>query len=111
MKSKYALAVVMISFGLLACSQPLNQREKGAIAGGAIGTGLGAIVGHAVGSTGAGMAIGGGAGLLTGGLIGDSLDSQDQATKAQEEKLRRQDQELRRQRRELDELKKQQAGS
>ena len=91
-----------------ACEQPLTQREKGTLAGGAIGAGTGAIVGHAVGSTGAGIAIGGGLGALSGALIGNSLNNQDVKQQEQEERMRRQDEELQRQRREIEELRRQQ---
>ena len=53
----------------------LTQTEKGAITGGAIGTGAGAIIGNQSGHPGSGAAIGGGIGALTGGLIGRGQES------------------------------------
>jgi uncharacterized protein YcfJ len=62
---------------LAACaSGPLSGREKGALAGGAIGAGAGAIVGNQVHHhTAAGAAIGGAAGALGGAIIGDQSDA------------------------------------
>lgn len=93
-----------------ACEQPITSREKGVLAGGAIGAGTGAIVGHSVGSTGAGIAIGGALGALSGGLVGNSLGNQESRQNEQDEKLRRQEEELRRQRREIEELRHQRGG-
>ena len=54
------------------CSgQPLSTREKGTLAGGAIGAGGGAAVGHPL----AGAAIGGVVGAGTGMAIGNSLQN------------------------------------
>jgi osmotically inducible lipoprotein OsmB len=55
--------------------QPLSTREKGTLAGGAIGAGSGAIVGAAVGAPLAGAAIGGVVGAGTGMAIGNSLQN------------------------------------
>ena len=55
--------------------QPLSTREKGTLAGGAIGAGGGAIVGAAVGAPLAGAAIGGVVGAGTGMAIGNSLQN------------------------------------
>jgi len=61
---------------LAACSgEPLTTREKGTIAGGAIGLGAGAIVGSTVGAPGAGAAIGGVVGAGTGYAIGNSMQN------------------------------------
>jgi outer membrane protein OmpA-like peptidoglycan-associated protein len=62
---------------LLACQgQELKNREKGALAGGALGAGLGAIIGNQTGSTGAGIAIGSAMGALAGGVVGNEMDNQ-----------------------------------
>lgn len=58
------------------CSgQPLTTREKGTLAGGAIGAGGGALVGAAVGAPLAGAAIGGVVGAGTGMAIGNSMQN------------------------------------
>jgi osmotically inducible lipoprotein OsmB len=60
---------------LLACGcSNLSHTENGALAGGAIGAGTGALIGKATGHTAGGAAIGAGIGALTGGLIGNSAD-------------------------------------
>ena len=110
MKSLSTVRILIICvsiLGMFGCSEsaPLSGREKGALGGGALGAGLGAIVGHATGNTGAGIAIGAGAGALTGGLIGNESDVSDSRYDSQDERMRRQDEELRRQRREIQELR------
>jgi uncharacterized protein YcfJ len=61
---------------LAGCSgQPLTTREKGTIAGGAIGLGAGAIVGSTVGAPGTGAAIGGVVGAGTAYAIGNSMQN------------------------------------
>ncbi len=101
------VAIVALSLLLSACSESkgLSGRETGAIGGGALGAGLGAIIGHATGRTGEGIAIGAGVGALSGGLLGNESDVQDERYKSQDEALRRQEEELRRQRREIQELR------
>jgi osmotically inducible lipoprotein OsmB len=70
-----ALAALMLA-GVAGCSgAPLTTREKGTLAGGAIGAGSGALVGAAVGAPGAGAAIGGVAGAGAGYLIGNQLQN------------------------------------
>ena len=59
------------------CSgQPLSTREKGTLAGGAIGAGGGAIVGAAVGAPLAGAAIGGVVGAGTGMAVGNHIQNE-----------------------------------
>jgi len=54
-----------------------DRTATGALTGGAIGAGTGAIIGNYAGhNTAAGAAIGGAIGMLTGGLIGHSMDEQ-----------------------------------
>jgi osmotically inducible lipoprotein OsmB len=55
--------------------QPMSTREKGTLAGGAIGAGGGALVGVAVGHPLAGAAIGGVVGAGTGMAIGNSMQN------------------------------------
>lgn len=102
------VAIIAFAALFIGCSQPLSNREKGVLTGGALGSGLGAIIGNQVGSTGAGIAIGGAAGALAGGLIGNESDVQESRTAEQDERLRRQEQELRRQRREIEALRREQ---
>lgn len=71
-------AVAALGVALAACSTPLTTREKGALAGGAIGAGAGAIVGSQVGHTGTGALIGAGVGAVSGAVIGDAIQRAEQ---------------------------------
>jgi len=76
--STYILILLILS--LLAC-QPggsMTSTQGGALTGGALGAGLGAIVGRQTGHTGAGIAIGAATGLLGGGALGSGIDERDQ---------------------------------
>ncbi len=77
--------VVALGAALLVagCSSPLTTREKGALAGGAIGAGTGAIVGSQVGHAGTGALIGAGVGAVTGAVIGDAIQGAEQKQAAQ----------------------------
>ncbi|MDZ4785463.1 MAG: glycine zipper domain-containing protein [bacterium] len=105
---KIATSAVIITFVSGCAGTNMSSTEKGALGAGALGAGLGAIVGSQSGHAGAGTAIGAAAGLLGGGLMGSQIDRQNQGTMSQEERLRRQDEEIQRQRRELEELRRQQ---
>jgi len=62
--------------------QSTNHTEQGAVVGGLVGAGTGAVVGHALGNTGAGAAIGAGVGALTGAAIGNSQDQTEARNRA-----------------------------
>jgi len=64
------------------CSS-LSNTEAGAGAGGLLGAGTGAIIGHAAGNTGAGALIGAGVGAVSGGLVGHAIDKSEERTAAQ----------------------------
>jgi hypothetical protein len=53
------LAGALLPVVLVSGCQSMNNTEKGAVAGGGIGAGAGALIGHATGHTGAGALIGG----------------------------------------------------
>jgi hypothetical protein len=63
-------AAVLLPVG---CSS-MSGTDKGLLAGGAIGTGAGALIGHATGHTGAGAVIGSITGAAVGGLAGAASD-------------------------------------
>jgi outer membrane lipoprotein SlyB len=68
---------------LLACGcSSMSNTEKGVGAGGLIGAGTGALIGHATGHTGAGALIGAGVGALSGGLVGHAVDESERKTDA-----------------------------
>ena len=102
-----SVSIIVVSLTLISCSDVgMSKTTQGAIAGTAIGAGLGAVVGDNVHHTGTGTAVGAGFGALTGGLIGAAMDDRDSSGNSQDERIRRQDEELRRQRREIDELRR-----
>ena len=62
---------VILGFVAMGCATT-TPTQKGAVAGSAIGAGLGAIIGHQSGNAGKGALIGAAAGGLGGALIGDA---------------------------------------
>jgi len=69
----YALAAMaVLAFGG-GCQSPYHA-DQGALFGGLVGAGSGAIIGSQVGNPGAGAAIGGAIGSLTGAAVGSELD-------------------------------------
>src|SRR3989442_12893011 len=65
----FLLGLAVVAAG---CSQPLTSGEKGALVGGAVGAGAGAIIGHESGHPGVGAVIGGAVGAVTGAVIADA---------------------------------------
>jgi hypothetical protein len=51
-----------------------TRGETGALAGGALGAGTGAIIGKQLGNTGAGALLGGALGAISGGIMGNAID-------------------------------------
>ncbi|RJP67839.1 MAG: hypothetical protein C4532_13905 [Candidatus Abyssobacteria bacterium SURF_17] len=74
MKQKVAFAVVALFLAFLVASCTTTTTESGALAGGALGAGTGAIIGHQVGRGIEGALIGGAVGAVSGGLIGHEID-------------------------------------
>lgn len=76
MKKLLALAVVVTAGGsLLLMGCQTTPTQQGAVAGGLLGAGAGAIIGNQVdGKSGEGALIGAAAGALTGALVGDHVD-------------------------------------
>ena len=72
MKTKVALTftALLLIIGLVGCT----TTQQGAVAGGALGAGTGAIIGHQSGHGGEGALIGAGVGAIAGGLIGHGID-------------------------------------
>ena len=75
-KQLFSAAAGLLLAGVIGCSD-LSTTQKGALTGGAVGAGTGAIIGNQSGHPGAGTAIGAGVGAITGGLIGRGIDSHD----------------------------------
>ncbi len=85
--------------------EPLSTREKGALAGGALGAGTGAIVGSTVGAPGAGAAIGGAIGAGIGMLIGNELQNTEIVQTRMQSQLYAQQNQIARQRVEIEHLR------
>lgn len=63
------------------CNSPYHA-DRGALAGGLLGAGTGALVGDALGNAGAGALVGAGVGALTGGAIGAGIDESEARNRA-----------------------------
>jgi len=74
------LIVLALAVMLSGCSS--THTDRGALTGGLIGAGAGAVAGHALGNTGAGAAIGAGVGALGGAAIGNSMDQEEARNRA-----------------------------
>jgi hypothetical protein len=62
----------LVLAGLIIAGCATTPTQKGALLGGGIGAGTGAIIGHQKGKTAKGALIGGAAGAAIGGLLGDA---------------------------------------
>ena len=60
-----------------ACTQPLSNRERGALVGGGAGAAAGAVVGGVTGAPGTGALVGGALGATGGAIAGDQQDRND----------------------------------
>jgi uncharacterized protein YcfJ len=60
-----------------------SKTVQGAVTGGALGAGAGAIIGHQKDKAGEGAAIGAGLGALGGGLVGHALEEQERRLQPQ----------------------------
>ena len=61
-----------------------SKTNQGAVLGGLLGAGTGAIIGNQTGHAGAGTAIGAGLGALGGAMMGHALEEQQNATQHQQ---------------------------
>lgn len=60
-----------------------SKRTQGAVLGGLLGAGTGAIIGNQSDHAGAGTAIGAGLGALGGGLLGNAMEEKDRTAQQQ----------------------------
>jgi len=75
MRGKVLIALAVTAcVALVAGGCNTTPVQDGAVVGGALGAGTGAILGHQVGKQGEGALIGAGIGALTGALVGDQID-------------------------------------
>ena len=89
MKRHYeCVTIVIAGLLLVGCETPSGQPDRtatGALLGGALGAGTGAIIGNYAGhNTAGGAAIGGVLGALTGAIVGNSMDQQQRETLARQ---------------------------
>ncbi|HXG20967.1 MAG TPA: glycine zipper domain-containing protein [Methylomirabilota bacterium] len=108
---KRFISMISLAALLSGCAAPLSMREKGALTGGALGAGAGAIIGSQMRHPGKGALIGGALGALGGGLVGDQMEGQNQRQTAQDYEIEQNRRELERQRREIDDLRRDRPGS
>ena len=69
----WTLSLLVLTMSSAGCRSPYRS-DQGALFGGLLGAGTGAIVGNALGAPGAGAAIGAGVGALSGAAIGNGMD-------------------------------------
>ena len=79
--SRIAISALLPTLFTCGCST-MSNTEGGAVGGGLLGAGTGALIGHATGHTGAGALIGAGVGAVSGGLIGHAADESEKKTEA-----------------------------
>ncbi len=81
------VGMIAIAIALSGCESmgtaAQSKTNQGAVLGGLLGAGTGAIIGNQSDHAGAGTAIGAGLGALGGGLLGHSLEERDQKAQQQ----------------------------
>ena len=87
MKRLAVLGVALVTVGVVGCESmgtaAQSQTTQGAVLGGLLGAGTGAIVGNQTDHPGAGTAIGAGLGALGGAMVGHALEENRQRTEQQ----------------------------
>jgi uncharacterized membrane protein YebE (DUF533 family) len=80
-------AAVLVASALAGCESmgtaAQSKQTQGAVLGGLLGAGTGAIIGNQSDHAGAGTAIGAGLGALGGGLLGNAMEERDRAAERQ----------------------------
>lgn len=83
MKPLTVIGLAVVAVALNGCESlgtaAQSKTNQGAVLGGLLGAGTGAIIGNQSDHAGAGTAIGAGLGALGGGLLGHALEEKDQA--------------------------------
>ena len=106
MKLLRAAAGAVLCCAISACTEPGETTTVAAATGGAIGAGLGAIIGNQTGDPGSGFLLGAVAGSGTGAAIGNAFEAQEKTIHAQEEVLQRQERLITTQQGEIEELRR-----
>lgn len=88
MHKGYAGVVALCALALAGCESmgtaAQSKTTQGAVLGGLLGAGTGAIIGNQEGRSGAGTAIGAGLGALGGAMVGHALEEQDKKIQQQQ---------------------------
>lgn len=88
MDTRRAAMTVVCALALAGCegagTAMQSKTGQGALVGGLLGAGTGAIIGNQSDHAGAGTAIGAGLGALSGALVGKALDQQDKKIQQQQ---------------------------
>jgi uncharacterized membrane protein YebE (DUF533 family) len=101
-----ASAIGAIMLAAVTCNgQSITPLEEGALGGGVLGAGTGAIVGAAVGHPGSGALIGGGIGALGGLAVGNAMQNQQAQQEQTEQQISQQQQEIEQQRRDIEQIR------
>jgi hypothetical protein len=79
--SMRTLFPTLVAVVICGCASPYHA-DRGALLGGLTGAGAGAIVGNAVGNTGAGALVGAGLGAIAGNAIGAGMDESEARNRA-----------------------------
>ena len=95
MQTRSIVLCCALSASLLGGCAQLNTTQKGALGGGILGAGTGALIGRQTGHTAGGAAIGGALGALTGGVVGYQLQQGEERSAAQQAQINRQGREIR----------------
>ena len=87
MRRLAVIGVALVALGTIGCESmgtaAQSKTNQGAVLGGLLGAGTGAILGNQTDHAGAGTAIGAGLGALGGGLLGHAMEERDTRTQQQ----------------------------
>ena len=87
MQGGRAIILTLAAAGILGCESmgtaAQSKTTQGAVLGGLLGAGTGAIVGNQSDHAGAGTAIGAGIGAISGAMVGHALEEQSKKTQQQ----------------------------
>jgi uncharacterized membrane protein YebE (DUF533 family) len=88
METRRMMALIVAAVAAAGCESigtaAQSKRNQGAVLGGLLGAGTGAVIGNQSDHAGAGTAIGAGLGALGGGLLGNALEERDRAAQQQQ---------------------------
>jgi len=103
---KVITSIASLALVLNACTEPGETTAIGATAGGAVGAGLGAIVGSQTGSAGGGLVVGALLGSAGGAAVGNAVEYQEEELNRHDEAIRKQQLEMRKNQQMLLELQR-----